>query len=227
MNFKVVIPARLGSKRFPGKNKAKLNGVPLIHYSINYAINSGIPLDDIWVNTDDQDILDIADEFHVKSYKRPSHLGNDLTSTAAVLQDQLVYMKSHHIEADAFILLQVTNPLRPENLLDEAIRKFSQVNRSSLATFSKLNKKFGTIKSGRFKPKNYKPGQRMQDLESLYYENGLIYISSRELILNGEVIGSDVYPMIVDHPFSLIDIDEPEDMVLAEAYMKIYNKNAV
>ena len=56
MKILAIIPARKGSKRLPGKNKKFLNGRPLINYTIEAAINSGMT-EDIIVTTDDKDII--------------------------------------------------------------------------------------------------------------------------------------------------------------------------
>lgn len=221
MNFKVVIPARCGSKRFAGKNKAKLNGIPLIIYSIRYAIDCGIDQRDIWVNSDDLEILEIASSLQVNTYKRPDEFGGDLVPTVDVLRNQVDFWEKEEIRVDAIILLQVTNPLRPAALLNEALGLYLDRDRSSLATFSKLERKFGAINNDLFEPRNYLPGQRMQDIEPLFYENGLLYISSIDLVKRGFVVGSDVFPMLVEHPFSQVDIDYPDDLIFAEALLKI------
>lgn len=217
LNLKVIIPARKGSKRFPGKNKVLLNGKPLFQHSIDYAISEGILPENIWINSDDEEILELGSHFGIRAYSRNSRLADDFTPTVNVLEDQLNYFQEHRINCDAVVLLQVTNPLRPEGLVRKALQVFEQSSTSSLCTFSPLNKKFGTIKDSHFEPKNYSPGQRMQDIEPLYYENGLLYISSSKLILKEKkIIGDDVYPFVVDHVFANVDIDEPNDLLLAE-----------
>ncbi|WPR77801.1 acylneuraminate cytidylyltransferase family protein [Algoriphagus sp. NG3] len=227
MNFKVVVPARFGSKRFPGKNKARLSGVPLINYSIQYAIDSGIDRNDIWINTDDPEILEIASTFEVNFYDRPGYLAGDLTSTVDVLKDQVAFWEKENIAVDAIVLLQVTNPLRPPKLLQEGIAVYLREKRSSLVTFSQLNKKFGSIENNLFKPRNYLPGQRMQDIEPLFYENGLLYISSVDLVKNGFVVGQDAYPMVIEHVFAQVDIDYPDDLIFAEAILKTHINNGI
>lgn len=222
-----MIPARSGSKRFLGKNKAKLNGIPLINYSIQYALDCGIDKRDIWVNTDDPEILEIAISFQVNTYKRPDWLGGDLVPTIDVLEDQVDYWEKEKILVDAIILLQVTNPLRPPNLLQDGIQIFVKEKRASLATFSSLNKKFGVIKENHFLPRNYSPGQRMQDIEPLFYENGLLYISSVDSIRNGYVVSPDAFPLVIEHEFAQVDIDSPEDLNFAEAILKIHENNGI
>lgn len=90
MKYKVIIPARKGSKRLPGKNLKVLNNKPLIKYSIDYALNY-FDKDDIWVNSDCEQILSFASNINVNIYKRPLILGGDTVSTVDVLKDHLFF----------------------------------------------------------------------------------------------------------------------------------------
>lgn len=221
LNVQVLIPARKNSKRFPNKNKALLDGIPLIAHSIKYALDEGIPATQIWVNSDDDDILKIAKECKVQIYQRKAHLAEDLTPTVAVLKDQLKFFMDNQIPCETLILLQVTNPFRPKGKLITYLQQFYASKSSSLCTFSPLNRKFGKILNQRFIPLNYQPGQRMQDLKLLYYENGCIYISKSSLIESGQIIGEDAFPVVLDDVLSTIDIDEHSDLQFAEALLKI------
>lgn len=224
MKYQIVIPARGGSKRFVGKNITNLNGIPLIAHSILFAKQSN-PDIEVYVNTDDGEIAKVAKEYGAKITKRPESLGSDTTSSAEVLQQQLEWFESEGISCEAIILLQATNPVRPKNLLKEAISKFETANRNSLAGFSILSRKFGTIdESTIFHPENYRPGQRMQDLTPRYFENGLIYITAAESIKSGEIITEDVFPFLIDHIACTVDIDEPDDLIYA-AYILEYLKS--
>jgi CMP-N-acetylneuraminic acid synthetase len=223
MKYQVVIPARGGSKRLKGKNIIDLGGIPLIAHSILYA-KKYLPDFRVFVNTDDEEIALVARDFGAEITYRPAALGSDTTSSVEVLQHQLEWFDENQIQCDALILLQATNPLRPQQLINQAISCFEGSGRQSLAGFSVLSRKFGQIDSGLFfHPENYQPGQRMQDLTPRYFENGLIYITRSEAIRNGEIITSDVYPLIVDHIFATVDIDEAHDLVYA-AYILENNK---
>jgi N-acylneuraminate cytidylyltransferase len=114
------------------------------------------------------------------------------------------------------ILLQPTNPLRPDDLIEKAIINFENSERNSLTTFSSLKKKYGCIEKDIFKPKNYSPGQRMQEIDVDFFENGLIYITKESFIKDKQIITSDVYPMILDCIECHVDIDEPSDLLFAE-----------
>lgn len=219
MNYQIIIPARGGSKRFPKKNIHLLNGVPLIAHSILFALKS-FDKTNIWVNTDDDEIVLVADFYGVNITLRPKELGSDTASTADVLYFQNTFFKDNNIPCDAMILLQATNPIRPQNLIHSAISEFEKNNRNSLASFSSLNRKFGKINNSFYTPTNYKPGQRMQDIEPDYFENGLIYITNIASIQQKEIITSDVFPLLIDGEESLVDIDEPKDILFAEFLLK-------
>ena len=60
-NFKVVIPARYASRRFPGKPLHKILGKPLIQYSYENAVRSGA--DEVIVASDDKRIVDCVRGF--------------------------------------------------------------------------------------------------------------------------------------------------------------------
>lgn len=219
--YQAVIPARGGSKRFPNKNITNFLGLPLIAHSIKYAKECGI-FEEVFVNTDSDSIAKVATDFGAKVVFRPEELGGDFTPTVDVLKFQLDWFKEQGVACEALVLMQATSPIRPQGLVKDALSKFEDAKRLSLATYSSLHKKYGTIAENHFFPENYKPGERMQDLLPRYYENGLLYITRAEAIRDGFIMTDDVYPMIIDHYSALIDIDEPFDLKFAEA---LFNSN--
>lgn len=216
----VIIPARGGSKRLPNKNILNLGGIPLIAHSINYAKNNSEIIDDIYVSTDNSEIKKIALEFGAKVILRPEELSGDFEPTVSALKHILENCQD---EVENVVLLQPTNPLRPESLLKDAFQKFLDIKKDSLFTVSRNHHKFGTIKEEKFYPYNYTFGQRSQDLEPLYFENGLLYITKSKLILDDKIIDQEAYPMIVNHIFANIDIDTQDDFDYAEYLFKIHN----
>ncbi len=206
-----IIPARGGSKRLPNKNLLPLNGIPLLVHSINYAKNKGIAK--IVVTTNDAKIKEIALKFGAEVLDRPYHLATDEATTVSALKHVL---ESINEDFETVVLLQPTNPLRPENLLKEAFKKFEEGNYDSLMTVTRNYQKFGKIVNERFVPYNYKIGQRSQDLEPLYFENGLLYITKASLIFEDKILGKNNFSFIVEHPFASIDIDTQEDFDYAE-----------
>lgn len=214
-----IIPARGGSKRLPNKNILSLGSLPLLAHSILYAQANETLIDEVYVSTDDAEIKKIALNYGAKVIDRPARISDDLEPTISTLQHVL---QSIDYEVENVILLQPTNPLRPENLLVECFEKYQESNCDSLFTVTQNHQKFGKINNDKFTPFNYEIGQRSQDLEPLYFENGLLYISKAKAIIDGKIITEDAFPFIVNHIFAAVDIDTQEDFDYASF---LYNSN--
>lgn len=223
MKYIAVIPARGGSKRFPGKNIAPLNGKSLIAYSIDYAKESG-EIEQVYVSTDSEEIGAVSEQYGAKVMPRSAELAGDFVPTADVLKDMAQRLLDKGMEFDAFVLLQPTNPLRPEGLLNEAMQIMESGKYDSLCTVTRCDKKLGKIVDNQYVPWNYNFGQRSQDLEPLYYENGLLYVIRKDLLLKGRIFGDTMYPLVVEHPYGEVDIDTKEDMAYAEYMLNVYGK---
>lgn len=181
----VIIPARGGSKRIPEKNIQLFGGLPLLAHSIQYAIANSALVDAIYVSTDDPSIKATALAYGAKVIDRPEHLSGDFEPTITAVQHVL---ENIGFEVENVILLQPTNPLRPPNLLKDCFEEFQNKKVDSLFTVTRNHQKFGKITSGTFVPFNYEIGQRSQDLEPLYFENGLLYITKAKSILENKII---------------------------------------
>jgi N-acylneuraminate cytidylyltransferase len=75
-------------------------------------------------------------------------------------------------------------------------------------------------------PFNYKIGQRSQDLEPLFYENGLLYITKAKLIYEDIVISENGFPFEVNPIFGKVDIDTQDDFDYAEYLLNKFAKTS-
>ncbi|GEC77391.1 cytidylyltransferase domain-containing protein [Flavobacterium aquatile] len=207
-----IIPARGGSKRLPNKNSLLLGNYPLLVHSILFAQANNEIIDEIYVSTDDEKIKEIALQFGAKVIDRPEAISGDLEPTITTLQHVLQSIN----EVENVVLLQPTNPLRPQNLLKQCFEKFVDSNSDSLFTVSRNHHKLGKISNDKFVPFNYEIGQRSQDLEPLYFENGLLYITKSKAILDNKIITENAFPYLVNHIFANVDIDTQDDFNYAE-----------
>jgi CMP-N-acetylneuraminic acid synthetase len=208
-----IIPARGGSKRIPEKNIQLFGGLPLLVHSIQYALANSEIIDAVYVSTDDATIKATALAYGAKVIDRPASLSGDLEPTVTALKHALETIGD---AADNVVLLQPTNPLRPQNLLKEAFEIYRNGNLDSLFTVTRNHQKFGKISNNKFIPYNYAIGQRSQDLDPLFFENGLLYITKASLILEDVIISENAFPLEVNHVFANIDIDMKEDLDYAE-----------
>ncbi|SFD72558.1 acylneuraminate cytidylyltransferase family protein [Flavobacterium phragmitis] len=204
-----IIPARGGSKRLPEKNIQFLGELPLLVHSILYAQENKDIIDEVYVSTDNLDIKKIALQFDAKVIDRPDSISGDLEPTVTALKHVLESIESN---VGNVVLLQATNPFRPKELLKDAFKMFKDNNFDSLFTVSRNHQKFGKIKNNRFEPFNYAIGQRSQDLEPLFSENGLLYITKADLIHENIIISENAFPFEVNHIFAQVDIDNPDDL---------------
>lgn len=217
-----IIPARGGSKRLPQKNIKLLGSIPLIAHSIIYAKKNSKYIDEVYVTTDDENIKSIAEQYGAKIIDRPQELASDFEPTISAINHAISCINTPF---DTIVLLQPTNPLRPENLLSECLEVYYKNNLDSLFTVTRNHQKFGKIINSCFVPFNYEIGQRSQDLEPIYFENGLIYISSKSLILNNKIIDKNSFPFITDSLFSHVDIDTQEDFDYATYILNTKKNN--
>ncbi len=216
-----IIPARGGSKRLPNKNILSLDGIPLLAHSILYAQANSEIIDDVYVTTNDLEIKKIALQYGAKVIDRPENLSGDLEPTVSALKHVVETID----EVENIILLQPTNPLRPKKLLNEAFELYSKNKCESLFTVSQNYHKFGKILDNKFQPFNYEIGQRSQDLEPLFFENGLLYITKAKTVLENKIITEDAFPYLVNHIFANVDIDKKDDFDYAEYLIKLQNQN--
>lgn len=115
-----LIPARGGSKRFPGKNVQPFNGKPLAYWTLSFCTQSGL-FDEIYLNTDMPEISAMAGE-RVRQCPRPESLAGD----SATLLDVIRYTcdQERFSADDLVVLLPVTGPLRRVEDVRGAIEKF-------------------------------------------------------------------------------------------------------
>ena len=82
-----IIPARGGSKRIPRKNIKLFLGKPIISYSIEAAISSGL-FDEVMVSTEDHEIAKIAKQYGAKvPFLRSTKNSSDTATTIDVIAE--------------------------------------------------------------------------------------------------------------------------------------------
>ena len=114
MSLIAIIPARGNSKRLPNKNLLPCNGVPLVVRAIRVAKESGLFGERIFVSSEDERILKIADKEGAHPFSRVPILSDDNIQTASVVIDVLART---YYSCDSFCVLNPTSPLRTAETL--------------------------------------------------------------------------------------------------------------
>src|SRR3989338_10705521 len=112
MEVLAIIPARSGSKGLPGKNIYKIDGKPLIAYSIQSAKESKL-INRVVVSTDSNKIGDVAKRYGAEVIIRSKNLALDATPTLPVLRHAVRFLKNKEgYYPDIVVLLQPPTPTR-------------------------------------------------------------------------------------------------------------------
>lgn len=88
MSAVAIIPARCGSQRIPGKNIKNFHGVPIIAYSINAAIDSGL-FSDVVVSTDSDEIGKVVELYGATVHRRSEEMARNEVGTQEVARHVL------------------------------------------------------------------------------------------------------------------------------------------
>ncbi len=220
-----IIPARSGSKGLKDKNITDLCSKPLIAYSIEAALKSG-EFEKVIVSTDSEKYSDISKKYGADVLIRPNELAQDSTPTFDVAKDFIE--KTKEINADYFVLLQPTSPLRNANHIKEAIELFEQ-NYDKFDFLSSVTKahhpavlvhplgennsmKYFDIDYSKYRRQNYKD----------YTPNGAIYIAKiKEYLIQKHFYGAKSIAYIMDE-ISSVDIDNIIDLELVKIIKEKY-----
>lgn len=226
MSIWAVVPARGGSKGIPGKNLANLGDMPLIGYVIAAGLRSS-SIDRLLLSTEDQRIAEVGESLGAEvPFYRPAELAADEMPTIPCIQHILTELQSREgTLPEMVVLLQPTSPfVRPEQI-DQAVTLLkANPHATAVTSVTELDHvchpysirqrdEHGWLKllhpdeAAEYPTRQAKP---------VYYACGNVYVTRTDTILNGHSFtGERCLPMVVDKA-SCIDIDTPEDLLLAE-----------
>ena len=141
-----LVPARSGSKGIKNKNIRKINGKPLIQYTLDF-INKLKFIDLKIVSSDSLKILKLAKKNNFIGIKRPKTLSGDKVSDFTVIKSVLNNSEVVKSKCDYIIYLQPTSPMRRNKELTYALKKMINEKLHSAWSISKIDKKKSPIKN--------------------------------------------------------------------------------
>lgn len=223
-----IIPARGGSKGIPGKNILKIAGKPLIAWSIEHALNAKC-VDSVWVSSDSKEILEIAKAYGAKPILRPDYLSRDEATSESAWLHAVDYIEEHqNAEIDAVIAMQATSPIRGDDDLDSALKKFRYENLDSLLSVTIVEDHFqwrmGKKGPQSVKGYDFKNRKRRQDLEVTFLENGSFYIFTPKVLRTTKNRLGGKIGFFQQKKHKMFQIDEPDDVLLCEAILNSYQE---
>lgn len=217
-----VIPARGGSKGVPDKNIRKMAGEPLLAYTVQAALESGI-FERVIVSTDSHQIAQEAERCGAEvPFMRPEELSGDLISSDDVIVHALNYYQKHGEIYETVCKLQPTSPLRTALHIREAYQLF--LEREADSVISVCMCEHSPLWSGiieedlrlDFFISNDAKRACRQEMPTYYRLNGAIYMAKAEcLTINKSFFGKNSIAYIMSQENS-IDIDSELDFKIAE-----------
>ena len=227
MKTLAMITARGGSKRIPRKNIKEFNGKPIMAYSIEAALKSGV-FDEVMVSTDDEEIAEIARKYGATvPFMRSEKTSNDFATTVDVIDEVIGEYHARGKDFDVFACIYPTAPFITAERLKEAVEKLSASDADSLipvVRFSYPPQRAMEIHDGRLvfrQPENLRT--RSQDLEPHYHDVGQFYVAKTESFLkNKGIMVGQILPMELSE-LEVQDIDNEVDWKLAELKYQLIN----
>lgn len=224
MRILVLIPARGGSKRLPGKNIRQLGDKPLLVWSIE-AAKGMQEICDILVSTDNLEIVDVARRAEALApWLRPSELATDKAKSIDVALHALDWYEDTHGLVDGLMLLQPTSPFRRAETIKQAICLFLTNGRRPVIGVSPAASHpawcYG-IEQDTLLP-YFSNGfgdvpHRSQDLPPAYALNGAMYLAEPAYLRKTRAFfGVDACPLVMANPIEALDIDTAHDFLVAE-----------
>lgn len=223
-----IIPARSGSKGLPHKNIKKLDGKPLIAYTIEAAKRSNL-FKDIFVSTDSEEYAEISKSFGaIVPFLRDEDLASDNSKMSDVIINVLEKLKMIGKEYDYFMLLQPTSPLRTEEDILNSYNFLKMKNGNSVIAVCEAEHSplwMNTLSENLCLDDFLESANKnRQELEQYYRINGAIYLSNVEYYKKFKNFYKEKsYAYVMDREKS-IDIDTKLDFILAEVILKYINK---
>jgi CMP-N,N'-diacetyllegionaminic acid synthase len=209
MGVLAVIPARAGSKGFPGKHLANCVHKPLIQWTFDSVRDSALITDAV-VTSDDPRVLAMArsSSYRFSIDDRPPSLAQDTTSTEEVLEHVLRLYSE-----DIIVLLQPTSPLRKGGEIDKAIKLLQDTGADSVVSVVPSHVLLWEHGKPLYTPQS-RP--RRQDIETRYEENGAIYVFTKDLWEREHCRIGGKTEIYVMPEYARPQVDSPYDLWLIE-----------
>lgn len=225
-----MITARGGSKRIPRKNIKEFCGKPIIAYSIEAAIASGV-FDTVMVSTDDEEIAAIAKQYGAEvPFYRSEKASNDFATTADVILEVLEEYEKRGESFDMACCIYPTAPFLTAKRLKEAVEKLEASDADTLlpvVAFSYPVQRALIIRNEKlvFEYPQYMDS-RSQDLEKHYHDVGQFYVLRTEAFKqNKKLMLGNILPYEISE-MEVQDIDNQTDWEIAEMKYEILKGKA-
>ncbi len=225
-----MIPARGGSKSVPYKNLEMLGDRPLLAWPIETA-KQAPEIGEVYVSTDDDRIAAVARDYGAEVIRRPDALATDSALVIDAIRHLRDVLERDGDPIEVMVLLEATSPFREAGLVSRCINRLLDEELDSIATFHQADinpERTWRVEDGAPRPfiDGAIPWKPRQQLTPAYQLNGAVYAfrpgklpEDSPSLLYGKM-GAEIVSAS-----SVIDIDEKEDFVRANAILSARNSS--
>jgi CMP-N-acetylneuraminic acid synthetase len=236
-----IVPARKGSQRLPDKHHIRLLGKPMFAYTLEAAVQAS-RLDRLVISSDDPELGAMAARYGIEFVERPVELAAETAALDDALRDVCMTLEERDgFRPDVVITMQGNVPVRREGQIDEVVRRLEQLPAATAVC---------TAQEQRFRPEwakvltnettgacepymNADAGFRKQDYRPIYIMDGAIYGVRLETLRatagnrsTHAWFGPRLHLLVQDDPMYSLEVDYPDQLPLAEYYLRLQAERA-
>lgn len=238
MNILFTICGRSGSKGFKNKNLKKLNGIPLVYYTLSaIKLYQETHSDDsvtVAVNTDSQELMEMVYNqkavLNIQEIERKEKLAGDRAAKVDVIKD--TYLKCRKQGPfDVIVDLDITSPMRRQTDIEAAIRTLKNDPKCDLvfsAVKARRNPYFNMVEKQQeyFRKVCSSHFTTRQEAPAVYELNASIYAFAPEFL------EKDLEKTILEYncrivkmmDYLVLDIDSEEDFRLMSMLIEYFGQ---
>ncbi|MEM7756065.1 MAG: acylneuraminate cytidylyltransferase family protein [Planctomycetota bacterium] len=233
-----IILARGGSRGLPRKNALPIAGRPCIAWTVD-AARAAETVGTVVVSSDDDELLRIG----ALGGATPHHRSPGLSTDTATVDDAAREAANTHA-GDPIVILYGNVPVRPEGLIDRAVRTLIETGADSVQSYCEVGKHHpwwtarvgddGSVAPWEGDQLNHGVFRR-QDLPKAHIPDGGVIAVTRAALFH-EIAGVPDGPHaffgrdrrgVITQPGEVIDIDSKIDLRVADAILTERHQSAI
>lgn len=220
-----LVPARKNSKGIKNKNIFKINGKPLIQYTLDSIKKSKLDIKNCFILSDDHRIKNIGKKYGANiEYKRPKELSKDKTLFIENLIHFFNWTKSESIDFKYIMILQPTSPMRTHKNINSALEILKKKPKSVISISESLENPNVSIFFKNDKVNFYTGNPMMKRRQDFIYKsffiNGAIYAVSKENLEKNRFINFKDTSYLIMDKLNSFDLNDYEDLKILKKIIK-------
>ena len=222
-----IILARGGSKRLPRKNIVDFGGRPMLAWSIEAAVESS-DFTKVLVSTDDEDIAKVALNYGAEVPFLRQEAADDMSPSSEATCAALLQAENYwNTKFETVAQLMANCPLRTTQDVRNSILAFDHnkaPSQISCFLFGWMNPWWAVRLQHDGTPQRMFPDvlhTRSQDLPDLYCPTGALWVANRDLLLDSKTFFIEGHRFEPMPWLSAVDIDDQDDLRMAEVCLSM------